>query len=63
MKIVVGSTVTKNIRYMEYNTRERICRFMRKEAVRCVQNVVSKKKFLIQFLDVNKRDIITFLRM
>ena len=54
-KIGVGSLVKEKVRKMEENT---IIRRMRKEVVGGVQDMVGKKKFLVQFEDGQKRKII-----
>ena len=48
-KIGVGSLVKEKFIKMEENTREVIIRRTRKEVVGCVQAVVGKKNFLVQF--------------
>ena len=51
-KIGVGSFVTAKVGELENITREGGSGRMRKEVVGCVQSVVGKKKFLVQFEDV-----------
>ena len=53
-KIGVGSLVKAKVRKMEENTREGRSRRTRKEVVGCVEAVVGKKKFLVQFEYGNK---------
>ena len=47
-KIGVGSIVAAKVRELEDITREGRIRRMRKEVVGCVQDIVGKKKFLVQ---------------
>ena len=56
-KIGVGSFVKANVGELENITREGGSRSMRKEVVGCVQSVVGKKKFLLQFEDEQKKGI------
>ena len=56
-KIGVGSVVKAMVGELENITREGRSRRMRKEVVECVQSVVGKKKFLIQFEDGQKKEI------
>ena len=42
------------VREMKSNTRGVRCRRIRKEVVSCFQDVVGKKKFLVQFEDIQK---------
>ena len=48
-KIEEGSVVKEKVGAMEENTREGISNRMRKYVVVCVQAVVGKKRFLVQF--------------
>ena len=48
-KIVVGSLVKEKVRNMEENKREVRDRRISKYVVGCIQTVVGKKKFLVQF--------------
>ena len=50
--IGVGYIVKANVGELENITREGGSGRMRKEVVGCVQSVVGKKKFLVQFEDV-----------
>ena len=56
-KIGVGSIVKAKVGELEKNRRERRIRSTRKDVVVCVQSVVVKKKFLIQFEDRQKKEI------
>ena len=56
-KIGVGSVVKAKVREIEENTREGRSRRMRKEVVGCVQDVVGKKRFLVQFGDGQKKEM------
>ena len=47
--IEVGSSVTKNVREMDNNIMELRISIVRKEVVVCDQDVVWKKKFILQF--------------
>ena len=60
MKIGVGYAVKEKVRHMEDNPSEGITRIMKKEVVGCVQYVVGKKEFLVQFEDGQKKDISYF---
>ena len=55
-KIGVGCVVKSKVGELENITKEGRIRRMRKEVVGCVQSVVEKKKFLVQFEDGQKRD-------
>ena len=57
-KIGVGSLVKAKVINMEEITREGRRSMTRKDVVGCVQAVVGKKKFLVQFEYVNNREII-----
>ena len=54
-RIGVGSVVKAKVGEMEDNTREERSRRVSKEVVGCVQRVVGKKRFLVQFEDGNKK--------
>ena len=56
-KIGVGSLIKAKVGNMEENTREGRSRMTRKEVVGCVQSVMGKKKFLVQFEDGKKREM------
>ena len=56
-KIGLGSVVKEHVGEMEDNTREGRSRRMRKEVVGCVQDVVGKKKLLVQFEDGKRKNI------
>ena len=45
----MGSVVKEKVLEMEDNTREGICRRIRKDVVRCAQAVVGKKKLIVKF--------------
>ena len=49
MNIGLGSVVKAEVRYIEEKTREGRIKMTSKEVLRCVQAVVGKKKFLVQF--------------
>ena len=59
IKIRVGSVVKEKVRETEENIREGISRRMRmrKEVVGCVQAVVGKNIFLVQFVDGQKKEM------
>ena len=52
------SVVTAKFRDMEEKIRKGRIRRRRKEVVGCAQNVVGKKKFLVQFEGGQRRDMI-----
>ena len=54
-KIGVGSVVKAKVGELENITREGRIGSMRKEVVGCVQAVLGKKKFLVQFKDGQKK--------
>ena len=56
-KIGVGSVVKAKAGETEENKREGSNRRMRKDVVGCVQAVVGKKNFLVQFEDVKKKEM------
>ena len=56
-KIGVGSVVKAKVGELVNTTREGIIRRMRKEVVGCVQIVVGKNYFLVQFEDGQKKEI------
>ena len=56
-KIGLGSIVKAKVRELENITRELRIRRTSKEVMRCVQAVVGKKKFLVQFEDGQKKEI------
>ena len=56
-KIDVVSVVKAKVRELEKVIREGRIRRMRKEVVGCVQDVVGKKKFPVQFEDGQKKEI------
>ena len=56
-KIGVGSVVKAKVGGLEKITRKGVSRRIRKEVVGCVQAVVGKKKFVVQFEDGKKKDI------
>ena len=56
-KIVVGPVVIAKVGDMEEKTRKRRSRRTRKEVVGYVQDVVGKKKILIQFEDGKRKDM------
>ena len=60
-KIGEGSVVKENFGELEKITREGRSRRMMKEVVVCVQTVVGKKKFLVQFEDGKKKEINAYL--
>ena len=49
------SVLTTKVGDMDWNTREAIIKKMKKEMVSCIQDVVVKKKSLVQFKDGQKR--------
>ena len=53
----MGFIVKAMVGDMEENTREGRSKIIRKELVGCVQNVVGKKRFLVQFGDGQKKDM------
>ena len=53
----MGSFVKAKVGIMEENTRKGRSSRMRKEVLGCFQDVVAKKKFLVQFEDGQKRDM------
>ena len=57
-KIGVGSVVKSKVREMEDNTREVRIRSMSKEVLGCVQDVLGKKRSLVQFEYEYKKDMI-----
>ena len=57
-QIGVGSVVKAKVGEMEENTREGRIRRMRKELMGCVQAVVGKKKLLVQFKKLQKKEMI-----
>ena len=59
--IKVGSIMKAKIGEMEDNTREGKSRRMRKLVVVCVQAMVGEKKFLVQFEDFQKIEMIASL--
>ena len=60
-KIGVGSVVKAKVGELEKITRKGRSRRMRKEVVVCVQSLVGKKKFLVQFEDGQKKEISYYL--
>ena len=56
-KIGLGSVIKAKVGETEENTREGRSRTMRKEVVGCVQDVVGKNKFLVQFEDGQKKEM------
>ena len=60
-KIGVGFVVKAKVGELKNITREERSRRMRKEVVGYVQNVVGKKKFIVQFKDCQKKEIISSL--
>ena len=56
-KIGLGSVIKAKVGETEENTREGRSRTMRKEGVGCVQDVVGKNKFLVQFEDGQKKEM------
>ena len=58
-KIGVGSVVKAKVGEMEENTREGRIRRMRKELMGRVQAVVEKKKILVQFKNLQKKEMIS----
>ena len=59
-KIRVDSFVKAKVGDMEEKKRQEITTMMRKEVVVCVQDVVGKKKFLVQFKVRQNKDISYF---
>ena len=59
-KIGVGSVVKAKVGELENIKREGRSRRMRKEVVGCVQSVVGKKNFLVQFEYQQKKDISSY---
>ena len=57
----VGFVVKAKVGELENITREIRSRSTRKEVVGCVQSVVGKKKFLVQFKDWQKKEISYYL--
>ena len=57
-KIEVGAVVKSKVGELENITREVRSIRMKKEVVGCVQSVVGRKNFLVQFEDVQKKEII-----
>ena len=53
--IGVRSVVKAKVEVMEENTREGRIRRMRKELVGCVQDVVGKKKLVVQFKKIRRK--------
>ena len=53
----MGSVVKAKVGELENITREGRSRRMRKEVMGCVQSIVGKNKFLVQFEDGQKKDI------
>ena len=56
--IEVGSVVLVKVGDMEENIREWRIRRMRKELMGCVQSVVGKKKLVVQFKTLHKKEMI-----
>ena len=56
-KIGVGSVVKAKVGELDNITREGRIRRMRKEVVVCVQSMLFKKNFLVQFEDGHKKEI------
>ena len=54
-KIWVVSFVNAKVGELDHIKMEGRIRRIRKEVVRCVQDVVGKNKFLVQFEDVHKK--------
>ena len=54
-KLWVGSVVKAKVGYMEEKKKEGIITSIRKEGVRCVQDLVGKKKLLVQLKYGNKK--------
>ena len=55
----MGSLIKSKVREMEDNKKERITRRTRKEVVGYVHDMVGKKKFLIQFENGQKKEMIS----
>ena len=58
-KIVVGSVVKATVGELENITREGRSRSTSKEVVGCIHSVAGKKKFLFQFKDGQKKEMIS----
>ena len=58
-KIGVGSVVKSKVGEMEDNTREVRIRVISKEVLGCVQDVLGKKRLLVQFEYEYKKDMIS----
>ena len=61
MELGLGSIVKAKVEEIEENTRDRIIKSTRKEVMGCVQAAMEKNILLVQFGDVQRKEMISIL--